>query len=100
MTAGEPLPRWVWLGPLASAVVAVLAWWLWCDTEDGTLVGGVLIPLSGLLVVAVVHESLPHRRGVRAWASAWALAILAGAAATGIVFVAAGLGYYLRCSPI
>lgn len=98
MSAGG-LPRWVWLAPLATSLSAVLAWWVWCDTERGTILGGALIPFSGLLVLALVHESIPHRRGLRAWAWAWGVALLAGLAATGIVFVAAGLGYYLRCSP-
>jgi hypothetical protein len=30
---------------------------------------------------------------------AWVVALLAGAAATGVVFLVAGLGYYLRCPP-
>ena len=98
MAAGR-LPRWVWLLPVASAVAAVLAWTVWCDTERGTLLGGVLILSTGLLVLAFVHESLPHRRGLRGALGAWAVAILAGAAATGVVFLVAGLGYYLLCRP-
>lgn len=98
MSAGS-LPRWVWLAPLATSLAAVLTWWVWCDTERGTILGGVLIPFSGLLVLALVHESIQHRRGLRAWAFAWGVALLVGLAATGLVFVAAGLGYYLRCSP-
>lgn len=97
--ATGPLPRWVWVLPLASAVAAVLAWTVWCNTERGTWLGGILILVSGLLVLAFVHESLPHRRGFRGALGAWAVAILAGAAVTGIVFLAAGLGYYLRCPP-
>ena len=93
------LPRWVWLAPLASAVAAVLAWWVWCDTERGTWIGGILVLLSGLLVLALVHESIPHERGFRHWLSAWGIALFAGAATTGAVFVAAGVGYYIRCSP-
>lgn len=89
----------MWLAPLAAAVTAVLAWWVWCDTERGTWIGGVLILLTGVLVLALVHESLPHGRGARHWLTTWATAVLAGAAATGAVFLAAGLGYYIRCSP-
>ena len=77
------VPRWVWVFPAASAIAAVLAWTVWCNTERGTF----------------VHESLPHRRGFRGALGAWAVALLAGAAATGIVFLVAGLGYYLRCPP-
>lgn len=98
MAAGS-LPRWVWLAPVASALAAVLAWWAWCDTERGTLAGGLLVPLSGLLVLALVHESLPHRRGVRGWARDWLVALAAGVTATAAVLLVAGTGYYLRCSP-
>lgn len=97
--AADSLPRWVWLAPLATALAAVLAWWVWCDTERGTWIGGLLILLSGVVVLALVHESLPHRHGFRHWLAAWGKALVAGAAATGIVFLAAGLGYYIRCSP-
>ena len=95
----RPLSPWLWVVPLATAVAAVLAWTVWCDTERGTLLGGVLILGTGLLVLAFVHESLPHRRGLRGALGAWALAILAGAAATGVVFLVAGLGYYFLCQP-
>jgi hypothetical protein len=98
MAAG-PLPRWVWGFPLATSVAAILAWTVWCNTQRGTWLGGILILVSGLFVVAFVHESRPHRRGFRGALGAWAVAILAGAAATGVVFLIAGLGYYLRCPP-
>ena len=98
MAAGR-LPLWVWILPLASAVAAVLAWTVWCNTERGTWLGGVLILLSGVLVLALVHESIPPRRGLGGWLWRWALALMAGVAATGLVFLAAGLGYYLRCPP-
>jgi hypothetical protein len=98
MAAGR-LPLWVWILPLASGVAAVLAWTVWCNTERGTWLGGVLILGSGVLVLSFVHESLPHRRGFLAWLGRWGLALLAGAATTGVVFLAAGLGYYLRCPP-
>lgn len=98
MTASR-LPPWVWVFPGATAVGAILAWTAWCHTERGTWLGGVLILASGVLVLAFVHESLPHRRGFVKALGAWAAAILAGAAVTGIVFLAAGLGYYLRCPP-
>jgi hypothetical protein len=98
MPAGR-LPLWVWLFPLATAVAAALAWWVWCGTERGTWIGGVLVLLSGVLVLALVHESIPHRRGARAALSAWGTALLAGFVATVLVFAVAGLGYYLRCPP-
>ncbi len=98
MAAG-PLPRWVWIVPLATAVAAVLAWTVWCHTERGTWLGGVLILATGLVVLAFVHESRPHVRGFLGALGAWAIAIVAGAAATGVVFVIAGVGYYLRCPP-
>jgi hypothetical protein len=98
MAAG-PLPRWLWICPVSTAVAAVLAWTVWCDTERGTWIGAVLIFATGLFVLAFVHESLPHRRGFRARLGAWAVAILAGAAVTGLVFLVAGLGYYLLCPP-
>jgi hypothetical protein len=98
MAAGR-LPLWVWILPLASSIAAFLAWTVWCHTERGTWIGGVLILASGVLVLALVHESLPHRRGLVGWLSRWGLALLAGAVTTGAVFFAAGLGYYLRCPP-
>jgi hypothetical protein len=98
MSAGR-LPRWVWLLPLAAAVAGVLAWTVWCNTERGTWLGAVLMLGTGVLVVALVHEQRPHARGFLAAFGAWGLAILAGAAATGVVLLIAGLGYYLRCRP-
>ena len=93
------LPSWLWVLPLATAVAAILAWTAWCHTDRGTWLGGVLILGTGLLVLAFVHESRPHKRGLPGALGAWAIAILAGAAATGGVFLVAGLGYYLRCPP-
>ncbi len=98
MAAGR-LPLWVWILPLACGVAAVLAWTVWCDTERGTWLGGMLILGSGVLVLSFVHESLPQRRGVLGSLGRWGLALLAGAATTALVFLAAGLGYYLRCPP-
>lgn len=98
MAAGR-LPLWVWILPLASAVAAVLAWTVWCHTERGTWLGGVLILVSGVLVLALAHESTSPRRGFWGWLVRWALALWAAVAATGLVFLAAGLGYYLRCPP-
>ena len=98
MAAGR-LPLWVWILPLASAVAAVLAWTVWCNTERGTWLGGVLVLVSGVLVLALVHESIPPRRGFGDWLLRWAVALVAGVAATGVVFLVAGLGYYLRCPP-
>ena len=76
--ATHGVPRWVWVFPAASAIAAVLAWTVWCNTERGTWLGGILILVSGLFVVAFVHESLPHRRGFRGALGAWAVAFLAG----------------------
>jgi hypothetical protein len=98
MAAGR-LPLWVWVLPLASAIAAVLAWTVWCHTERGTWLGGVLILATGVLVLALAHESLPPRRGFGGWLVRWALALLAGGAVTAVVFLGAGLGYYLRCPP-
>lgn len=98
MSAGR-LPLWVWVLPFASAVAAVLAWTIWCDTERGTWIGGVLVLATGVLVLALVHESLPYRRGFSGWLGRWGLALAAGGAAAGVVFLAAGMGYYLRCPP-
>ena len=98
MTARR-LPLWVWILPLASAVAAVLAWTVWCHTERGTWIGGVLVLAAGVLVLALAHEPLPQRRGFGGWLGRWALALLAGVATTGVVFFVAGLGYYLRCPP-
>jgi hypothetical protein len=97
--AAGRLPLWVWILPLASAVAAVLAWTVWCNTERGTWIGGVLILGSGVLVLALVHESLRARGGFADWLRRWLVALLAGAGATAIVFLFAGLGYYLRCPP-
>jgi 4-amino-4-deoxy-L-arabinose transferase-like glycosyltransferase len=97
--AAHPVPRWVWAFPAATALAALLAWTVWCNTERGTWLGGILILVSGLFVVAFAHESLPHHRGLKGALARWAVAILAGAAFTGVVFLAAGLGYYLRCPP-
>ena len=75
--AARRLPLWVWALPLASAVAAVLAWTVWCHTERGTWLGGVLILATGVLVLAFAHESLPERRGFGGWLGRWALALLA-----------------------
>jgi hypothetical protein len=98
MAAGR-LPPWVWVLPIATAVSAVLAWTVWCDTERGTWLGGLLILATGVLVLAFAHESLPHRRGFGGWLGRWAVALLEAGAVTAVVFLAAGLGYYLRCPP-
>ena len=98
MAAGR-LPPWVWLLPLASALAAVLSWTIWCGTERGTWIGGVLVLATGVLVLALVHESLPHRHDLGGWLGRWGLALASGGVASGIVLLAAGLGYYLRCPP-
>jgi hypothetical protein len=84
---------------MATAIAAMLCWWVSCGTERGTWLGGVLILGSGLLVLALVHESRPHRPGFTGALGAWGIALLAGATTTAVVFLAAGLGYYLRCPP-
>ena len=93
------LPRWAWLLPVAVAVAAVLAWGVWCDTETGTWLGGVLVVATGILVLALVREALPPQPDALGVLMAWGIAVLAGLAATGAVFVVAGLAYYLRCRP-
>ncbi|HEU0303696.1 MAG TPA: hypothetical protein VFR32_03870 [Gaiellaceae bacterium] len=93
------LPPWVWILPLATGIAAILAWSVWCETERGTWLGAVLILSSGVLVLALVHESLVPRGGFADWLRRWLLALVAGAAATGLVFAVAGLLYYLRCPP-
>ncbi len=100
MGASGRLTIWAWTAPLASAVAAVLAWTVWCDTEKGTLLGGVLIAMTGVLVFALALEALPReRRGPVATARRTLLAIVLGAVSSAITFVAAGAGYYLVCRP-
>ena len=99
MAGAGRLPRVVWLLPLSTAVAAVLAWTVWCGTENGTWLGGALILMSGLLVLALTHEALPHGNGFRGGLRRWALALVAGGAATAVVLAVAGLGYYLSCPP-
>ena len=82
------------------AGAAILAWTIWRDTEHGTWLGAVFILGTGVLVLSLVHESLPHRPGAGAWFGRWGIAILSGAAASGLTFLVAGLGYYLRCAAI
>lgn len=98
MAAGR-LPLWVWLLPLSTLVAAVLLWTVWCDGERATWLGGVLIVASGLLVLALVHEQSAPRRGLASGLRRWLVATAAGLAATGVTFLVAGLGYYLRCPP-
>jgi hypothetical protein len=99
MAASDRLPLWAWLFPLGAAVAAVLAWSVWCDTQTGTWLGGVLIVATGALVLALAHEALAPRPGIAGALSRWLLAILAGVLSAAAALVLAGLGYYLRCPP-
>jgi hypothetical protein len=94
------LPRWAWLLPPSSAIAAILAWTVWCGTARGTWIGGVLICLTGVFAYALALEGLPRRRrGVVAAARRTGLAIGLGIGATGVTFLAAGIGYYFCCRP-
>ncbi len=97
MEGAARLPRWVWLIPLATAVAAVVAWTVWCSTEQGTWIGGVLVAASGLFVFAFVHESLERRGGLTDVVRRLAIAFALGLLATAATFLAAGIGYSLRC---
>jgi hypothetical protein len=94
------LPRWAWILPAATAVAAVLVWTIWGSTERGTLVGAILIGMTGVLVFALALEALPHQRpGVTATAGRTVLAVCLGLAAGVATLAAAGLGYYLEYRP-
>ena len=99
MPARHRLPLWAWVLPFLPGMAAVLAWWVWCSTERGTWVGGLLIAITGVCVYAVALEGLPRRRRGAATIRRTALAVALGLAGAGITFLAAGLGYYLRCRP-
>jgi hypothetical protein len=87
----------VWLLPLSTSIGAIVAWAAWCDTELGTLVGGVLIATSGLLVFSLSLEALEHRGGFRDILRRTGLALGLGLVAAGLAFVAAGIGHELHC---
>lgn len=91
------LPLAVWLGPLASAVAAVVVWTVWCDSPTATWIGAALIVLTGLLTFSLVLEGLPHQRGwsnrARRTGAAAGLALLVTLVTGGVAF----LGLYLRC---
>jgi hypothetical protein len=97
MAGGGRLPLWVWLLPLSTAVAAVLAWTVWCSTEQGTWIGGVLIASTGLLVFALSLEALSRRGGCRDLLRRTGTALALALAVTAVTFVAAGLGHELRC---
>lgn len=80
-------------------MAAVIAWTVWGDTERGTLIGGILIGLTGVLVYALALEELPHGRGVISAARRNALAIGIGIAAGAVTLVAAGVGYWVEYRP-
>lgn len=90
------LPPVVWLGPLATAVAAVVAWTAWSDSPTAAWIGAALIVLTGLLVLSLVLEGLPHRRGWRNRLGRLAIACLAGLLAAALAFGAAFLGLYLQ----
>jgi hypothetical protein len=97
MAGGGRLPFWVWLIPLSTAIAAVVAWTAWCGTEDGTLIGGVLIAASGLLVFSLGLEALAHRDGLRDMLRRTGIAVALALGAAAVTFLAAGLGHELRC---
>jgi uncharacterized membrane protein len=93
------LPLWAWLLPLGTAVGAVIVWTIWGDTERGTLIGGILIGLSAVLVYALALEELPHERGVSAVMRRNVIAIGLGIAAGVGTLLAAGIGYWFEYHP-
>ena len=100
MWATGRLTIWAWAAPLASAIASVLAWTVWCDTERGTWLGGVLIALTGVLVYALALEALPRdRHGIFATLRRSVVAIALGLIAGMMTFVVAGIGYYVTCRP-
>lgn len=99
MPARAHLPLWVWLLPVETAVAAVVAWTVWGDTERGTLIGGILIGLSGVLAYAIALEELPHDRGLASAVRRNGLAIAIGVAAGVVTAFVAGLGYWLEFHP-
>jgi hypothetical protein len=91
------LPPAVWLGPLGTAVAAVIAWTAWCESPTAAWIGSALIVLTGLLVISLVLEGLPHRPGWGNRLTRLAISLAAGLIAALIAFGAAFLGLYLRC---
>ncbi|PWU24715.1 MAG: hypothetical protein C5B48_04975 [Candidatus Rokuibacteriota bacterium] len=89
------LPPAVWLVPLGTAVGAVVAWSAWFSAR-AAWIGAALVVLTGLLVISLVLEGLPHRPGWKNRLSRLALACAAGLVATAVTFGAAFLGLYLR----
>jgi hypothetical protein len=91
------LPPAVWLVPLATAVAAVVAWTVWCDSANAVWIGAVLVVLTGLLVISLVLEGLPHRSGWANRLGRLGVAIVIGVVVALVTFGAAFLGLYLRC---
>jgi hypothetical protein len=91
------LPPAVWLVPLGAAVAAVVTWTAWCDSPRAAWLGAVLVVLTGLLVISLVLEGLPHRPGWGNRLGRLAAACAAGLVAGVVTFGAAFLGLYLRC---
>lgn len=91
------LPLVVWLFPLGTAVAAVITWTVWCESPTAAWVGAVLVVLTGLLVISLVLEGLPHRRSWGNRLGRLGVACAAGFVAGVITFGAAFLGLYLRC---
>jgi len=91
------LPLAVWLVPLGTAAAAVVSWAVWCDSPTAAWIGSACIVATGLLVLSLVLEALPHRPGWRERGRRTAIAAAAGLLAGGAAFFAAALGLYLHC---
>jgi len=91
------VPPAVWLVPLGTAVAAVVTWTVWCDSPTGGWVGAAFVVLTGLFVIALLIEGLPHRPGWLNRLKRLGIAVAVGLAVGTITFGAAFLGLYLRC---
>ncbi len=93
------LPLGYWLLPLATAVAAVVVWTAWCDSADTIWIGGALVSATGLLVLSLALEAQTHEPGTGALVRRTSIATGLGLAAGSVTFLAAGLGFWLRCPP-
>ena len=91
------LPPAVWLLPLGTAIASVVIWTVWCDSPTAAWVGAVLVVVTGLLVISLVLEGLPHRPGWGNRLGRLGVAVATGVVAALVTFGAALLGLYLRC---